>query len=402
MQEELRAFTEWVGEGRKLTQTGKLTLSDARTLVPLLKTGDEIDPKIGDRVFRTKSSTELPELNLIVEWAKAIGLVRVVKGRLLPVKKAAPLLNDPKRLWEASFTALGKMSQALFPKNYWYSSLVGEEFALIWPALQRRLYGGPAPVANLRELAWQIASPYYEMRDPQAQRRMTDQDIDRLLTVLARLGVVELTEETAALTPAAVLAVQRTLGEAAPGEPIYQILVTLQESADPVIWRRLLVSPATTLARLHHILVTAMGWENSHLHLFTVDGVLYGQASPEWELDVRDEKKTQLQDVLTQAGAAMEYEYDLGDSWRHDIVLEDILTAEEGARYPILVDGAGACPPEDVGGIAGYEHFRRALADPRHDEHDEYVHWAGLNSAQDFDPARFALEATRKALSSAG
>ncbi|MEV4800433.1 hypothetical protein AB0K18_10495 [Nonomuraea sp. NPDC049421] len=118
MQEELRAFTEWVGEGRKLTQTGKLTLSDARTLVALLKTGDEIDPKIGDRVFRTKSSTELPELNLIVEWAKATGLVRVVKGRLLPAKKAAPLLNDPKRLWEASFTALGKMSQALFPKNY--------------------------------------------------------------------------------------------------------------------------------------------------------------------------------------------------------------------------------------------------------------------------------------------
>ncbi|SDH06795.1 hypothetical protein [Nonomuraea jiangxiensis] len=59
-----------MGEGRKLTQTGKLTLSDARMLVALLKTGDEIDPKIGDRVFRTKSSTELPGLNLIVEWAK--------------------------------------------------------------------------------------------------------------------------------------------------------------------------------------------------------------------------------------------------------------------------------------------------------------------------------------------
>ncbi|SET18278.1 plasmid pRiA4b ORF-3 family protein [Nonomuraea wenchangensis] len=402
MHDELRAFTEWVGEGRKLTQTGKLTLSDARTLVALLKTGDEIDPKIGDRVFRTKSSTELPGLNLIVEWAKATGLVKVVKGRLLPVKKAAPLLNDPKRLWEASFAALGKMSQTLFPKNYWYSSLVGEEFALIWPALQRSLYGGPVPVSNLRELAWQIASPYYEMRDPEAQRRMADQDIDLLLTVLARLGVVELTEETAALTPAAVHAVQRALGEAAPGEPLYQIRVTLRESADPVIWRRLRVSPAIALARLHDILVTAMGWENSHLHLFTVGGVLYGQASPEWELDVRDEKKTRLQEVLAQAGAAMEYEYDLGDSWRHDIVLEEILTAEEGVRYPMLVDGAGACPPEDVGGIGGYEHFRRALADPGHDEHDEYVHWAGLNSAQEFDPARFALEATRRALTSAG
>ncbi|MEV0597627.1 hypothetical protein [Nonomuraea cavernae] len=187
MREKLQAFTEWVGEGRKLTQTVKLTLSDARALVALLETGDEIDPKIGDRVFRTKSSTELPGLNLIVEWAKAAGLVRVVKGRLLPVKKAAPLLKDSERLWEASFTALGKMSGALFPQSYWYTSLVGEEFTLIWPALLRRLYGGPVPVADLRELAWEIASPYYEMRDSRSQRRMTDQDIDRLLAVLVRL-----------------------------------------------------------------------------------------------------------------------------------------------------------------------------------------------------------------------
>ncbi|MFI7128858.1 plasmid pRiA4b ORF-3 family protein [Nonomuraea sp. NPDC050153] len=402
MQEELRAFTEWVGAGRKLTQTGKLTLSDARALVALLETGDEIDPKIGDRVFRTKSSAELPGLNLIVEWAKAAGLVRVVKGRLLPVKKAAPLLKNSGRLWEASFTALGKMSEALFPKNYWYTSLVGEEFTLIWPALLRRLYGRPVPVADLRELAWEIASPYYEMRDPQAQRRMADQDIDRLLAVLVRLGAVELTEETAALTPAAVNAVRRSLGEAAPGEPIYQIRVTLQESADPVIWRRLLVSPGITISRLHDILVAAMGWEDRHLHLFTVGGVLYGEASPEWDLDVLDEKKTSLREVLTQVGATIEYEYDLGDSWRHDIVLEEILTAEEGVRYPALVDGSGACPPEDVGGIGGYQHLRLVLADPGHDEHDEYVRWAGLGSAQEFDPARFALEAARRALASAG
>ncbi|MFG1708552.1 plasmid pRiA4b ORF-3 family protein [Nonomuraea sp. M3C6] len=402
MQEELRAFTEWVGGGRKLTQTGKLTLSDARALVALLETGDEIDPKIGDRVFRTKSSTELPGLNLIVEWAKAAGLVRVVKGRLLPVTKAAPLLKDSERLWEASFTALGKMSEALFPKTYWYTSLVGEEFTLIWPALLRRLYGGPVPVADLRELAWEIVSPYYEMRDLQSQRRMAGQDIDRLLAVLVRLGAVELTEETATLTPVAVNAVRRSLGEAAPGEPIYQIRVTLQESADPVIWRRLLVSPGITIDRLHDILVAAMGWEDRHLHLFTASGVLYGEASPEWDLDVLDEKKTSLPEVLAQVGATIEYEYDLGDSWRHDIVLEEILTAEEGVRYPVLVDGAGACPPEDVGGIGGYEYLRLVLADPEHDEHDEYVRWAGLESAQEFDPARFAFEAARRALASAG
>jgi len=398
----MRAFTEWVGGGRKLTQTGKLTLSDARALVALLETGEEIDPKIGDRVFRTKSSTELPELNLIVEWAKAAGLVRVVKGRLVPVKKATSLLTDPARLWEASFTALGKMGQALFPSNYWYTSLVGEEFTLIWPALLRRLYGGSAPVAELRELAWELASPYYEMRDPQAQRRMTDRDLDRLLIILARLGAVKLTQETAILTSAAVNTVRRGLGEAGSGEPIHQIRVTLQESVDPVIWRRLLVSPGITQDRLHAILVAAMGWEGGHLHLFTADGVLYGQPSREWDLNVVDEKQTSLAEVFAQAEAAIEYEYDLGDSWRHDIGLEKVLTAEEGVRYPLLVDGAGACPPEDVGGLGGYAYFRQVLTDPGHDEHDEYVRWAGLENAQEFDPALFDVEAARRALALAG
>jgi hypothetical protein len=63
--------------------------------VALLETGDVIDPKIGDRVFKTKSSEELRGLEQVVEWAKAAGLVRVVKGRLVPVKKSAALLDRP-------------------------------------------------------------------------------------------------------------------------------------------------------------------------------------------------------------------------------------------------------------------------------------------------------------------
>ncbi|MFI7635544.1 hypothetical protein [Nonomuraea sp. NPDC049400] len=108
--------------------------------------------------------------------------------------------------------------------------------------------------------------------------------------------------------------------------------------------------------------------------------------SPVWDLNVVDEKKTSLAEVLAQVGAAMEYEYYLGDSWRHDIVLEEILAAEEGVRYPALVDGSGACPPEDVGGIGGYAYFRRMLADPGHEEHDEYVRWAGRDPSRQRRP----------------
>jgi hypothetical protein len=85
----LQAFTRWVGAGRSLTQTGRITLPDARELVGLLGTGDVIDPEIGDRVFRTRSSEELRGITLVAEWAKASGLVRRTSGKLVAVKKQA-------------------------------------------------------------------------------------------------------------------------------------------------------------------------------------------------------------------------------------------------------------------------------------------------------------------------
>jgi hypothetical protein len=89
------ALTRWVGPGRKLTQTGQLTMADARHLVGLLETGDAIDPVIGTRMFRTRSSADLPRLAIVVTWAKAVGLLRVVHGRLVPVKKNQRLLDRP-------------------------------------------------------------------------------------------------------------------------------------------------------------------------------------------------------------------------------------------------------------------------------------------------------------------
>ncbi|MGI8814309.1 MAG: hypothetical protein ACR2G2_03195 [Pseudonocardia sp.] len=103
----------WIGDGRKLTQTGALTLADARVLVPLLDTGDQLDPAIGDRVYKTKSSTELLDLSLIVGWAKAAGLVRVVRGRL--VRAAPPRRRGrPARALRAS---VGGRDSAVHPRR---------------------------------------------------------------------------------------------------------------------------------------------------------------------------------------------------------------------------------------------------------------------------------------------
>ena len=91
----IRSFLAWVGPGRKLTATGRIGLADARDLVELLGTGDTIDPEIGGRVFKTKSSEELAHLSRIVAWAKAARLVRVTGTRLVPVKKNAAPAERP-------------------------------------------------------------------------------------------------------------------------------------------------------------------------------------------------------------------------------------------------------------------------------------------------------------------
>src|SRR5258705_10836346 len=110
---QMAALTRWVGAGRKLTQPGQLTMADARHLVALLETGDEIDPVIGDRVFRTRSSADLTGLAVVVAWAKAAGLLRIVRGRLVRVKKNQRLLDQPTALWAAVFAAFDQLGPVI-------------------------------------------------------------------------------------------------------------------------------------------------------------------------------------------------------------------------------------------------------------------------------------------------
>lgn len=126
---------------------------------------------------------------------------------------------------------------------------------------------------------------------------------------------------------------------------IYTLKVTLMET-DPPIWRRLRVPGDTTLARLNRIIQTAMGWTNSHLHTFTAGGVAYAEPSPEWETTVRDERRARLGDIAREAGEAFIYEYDLGDSWRHQVLVEEVWAEQRKASRSSCLAGERACPPE--------------------------------------------------------
>jgi hypothetical protein len=171
---------------------------------------------------------------------------------------------------------------------------------------------------------------------------------------------------------------------------INQLKITLNYISPP-IWRRFQVRSDVKLTRLHEILQIVMGWENYHLHAFDIDGVEYtDRESVEddiYESGHRDGSKVKLSDVLTEVGGTILYRYDFGDNWEHKVELERILDPEPGERYPVCLDGARSCPPEDCGGIGGYEDLLRVLADPEDEEYEDMRRWAGENwDSEKFKP----------------
>ena len=177
---------------------------------------------------------------------------------------------------------------------------------------------------------------------------------------------------------------------------IYQFKVTLKES-HPLIWRRIQV-PDCTLGELHEVLQVVMGWEDCHLHQFIVRGESYGRPDPEdlhWDREIEDEEKISISNIArTGRKVRFIYEYDFGDSWQHEILLEKILEPEPNVAYPRCTEGARACPPEDVGGIWGYAEFLEAIRYPIHEGHAEMVEWVGGT----FDPEKFSVEKVNREL----
>jgi hypothetical protein len=168
---------------------------------------------------------------------------------------------------------------------------------------------------------------------------------------------------------------------------VYQLKVTLH-GVKPPVWRRLLVGSSISLRKLHDILQVALGWTDSHLHLFEVRGQTYGVPDPVFASDTLSEAKVTLDQVLLREKDAMFYDYDFGDGWRHKIVLEKIVERGAEERIPSCIGGARACPPEDCGGIWGYANLLKAIVDSSHPEHEEMLEWIG----EDFDPSYFDPE----------
>jgi hypothetical protein len=170
--------------------------------------------------------------------------------------------------------------------------------------------------------------------------------------------------------------------------PVYQIKVSLR-GAKPPIWRRLLVPGDITLNRLHHAFLAAFGWHGGHLYVFDTAYGQFGRADR--ELGHRSDGPVTLEQVAPAVKDELRYTYDFGDNWEHEILVEKVTPADPTVQYPRCVGGRRAAPPDDCGGLWGYEELIEILADPAHPEHQDRLEWLGLTDAREFTPETFDL-----------
>ena len=176
---------------------------------------------------------------------------------------------------------------------------------------------------------------------------------------------------------------------------IYQFKITLN-GVSPPIWRRIQVPGTFTFLKLHNAIQKVMGWHDSHLHQFSIIDPSTGEQleigipenDPEWQGEILHENKQKIANFITIENSKARYIYDFGDNWDHIIVLEKILPIDKNVKYPVCIAGKRACPPEDCGGVWGYEELLQIISDPDHEEYEEMKEWLG----DEFDPEHFDVK----------
>ena len=168
---------------------------------------------------------------------------------------------------------------------------------------------------------------------------------------------------------------------------IYKLRIELIDS-EPKIWREFYIDSNILLPDLHIAIQVVMGWEDAHLHQFVHNRTFYGMPELYDELGTVDYQNIKLSKLLTKKNDKLIYEYDFGDSWEHKIQLENIETDITLPQLPYCKNGKMACPPEDCGGIPGYENLVSVLSNPKNEGYESMIMWLGGK----YDPKVFDLD----------
>ena len=176
---------------------------------------------------------------------------------------------------------------------------------------------------------------------------------------------------------------------------IVRLKITLDD-IKPAIWRRIEVPLATSLLALHEVIQAVMLFENCHLFDFVTGTrgteTRYIIPDPNDDFadddfgDTMDASKTELGTLIEVGIKRLVYTYDFGDNWQHTILIEAVAATDSGTSYPRFIEGANRAPPEDVGGVPGFENFLNVMAKPKHPEYADIKQWYGRT----FDPMDIA------------
>jgi hypothetical protein len=179
---------------------------------------------------------------------------------------------------------------------------------------------------------------------------------------------------------------------------ILQFKIQIEDITKPPVWRKVLVPETFTFHRFHHVIQAAFGWKDAHLYQFSEKE--YGSSeiisvptedNDEWEGPVTDSRNKKLKEIFTKEGKKFIYIYDLGDDWVHKITLEKIIN--ENKQKATCIDGKGACPPENCGGVWGYEDIKETFArNPQSEKADEFRGLLDLQEDENLDVNKFSLD----------
>lgn len=194
-------------------------------------------------------------------------------------------------------------------------------------------------------------------------------------------------------------------------ETVYACHIRIKLNGAPLpIWREVEVPSNISLAFFAHVVLEAMGWDNSHLHQFKYGNKIFkNRACIEKDdemflglllcrTEVCDTEDYSVSMIFKEKGKRVRFEYDFGDGWEHDIWLKKIREyGPDEAPCIKILKGVGTCPPEDCGGIWGYENILEIWGKKRKTtEERELLEWSGIE--KDFDPEYFDIERVRECL----
>jgi hypothetical protein len=373
-----------IGNGVRLTQAGYLPPTLVTEGMATLGWQDDWIGK------HNREDLTVPILELR-ESAQRLGLLRKNRGQLLTTKVGRSLVDDPNLLWWhlASRLPDGRskperqagvlyMLTAAAQRPLDDMLLAGGMTILGWAAGSAGMALSPSDAFWAARDTWAMFHRLglIPKRDRWDEPEPPPSEAGGRLARAALLGRADPSPRVSSRHP-----------PPRPEEQAVQLTITVRD-IEPAIWRRLVVPTSLTLRELHAVIQTAMGWQDYHLHLFEVAGVLYGDIEEVQGHPLGDEETFTIGQA---AGVVAEfrYEYDFGDSWDHDIRIEQVVSSV-GTGTPHLIGGARACPPEDCGGSWGYEHLLEVLADPSDSEHEAMLQWAD----GPFDPEAFDLDET--------